>query len=152
MSRESGKNRGHAQLTLTSENLLLQLLVTLFPTCGQRATPSIDITCPKPHEVGRSREELIHILITETQLAVNTIPNGILSRHCQRHIDTVKSHVVNFKLPTIPVPPRRGVVEGAVVEVVTILIGGLLAHLLRHRRYGIGEFQVRSFQLYSQCA
>ena len=50
---------------------------------------------------------------------------GAVPSEGKRHVDTVESHPINFLLPSVPIPERAGITDGADVHVVTVLDGEL---------------------------
>ena len=135
VSRKRGENGCHTQFSLTSENLLLQLLLTGHKSSGKRPSPSIEVPHPEPSKIGRAAEKALHLFVCKTQTAVDPVPDRILSGQCQRHIDSVQGHKINLPLPAFPVPPRGSVVKCAIVEVVSIPVGSNFTNPFRHTRH-----------------
>lgn len=54
-----------------------------------------------------------------TLLLSYLLPQSLLTGESQRQIDSIERHPVDLSLPSGPVPPHRGIADGAHVLVVT---------------------------------
>jgi hypothetical protein len=49
--------------------------------------------------------------IIQTMNLKNFLPDGLLACESQRKIDPLKSHPINFLLPSFPIPPGKWIFE-----------------------------------------
>ena len=102
---EGGEHGRHAERTFAGEDELLKRLVPVDERLRQRASPAVQVAHPEPVEKRRAAEKSFQLLVCEPEVAVDLLPNRVLSRKGQRHVDTVERHEVDLLLPAGLVPP-----------------------------------------------
>ena len=112
---KGGQHRRHIELALAGDDLLLQLLLPLQPRHRQRTAEAVQVCHTVPRQVRRTGEITANLLVGHPELPPHLVPDGLLSRDGERHIDTVQRHPVDKPLPLRPLPPRHRVAVGAVV-------------------------------------
>ena len=102
----------HPQFPLPGDNLLLQVEVAVNPAFRQWSAPTVDAAHPAKRQVARPDEELFELLVGQPQFPIDLLPDRLLARDRQRHVDPVQGHPVDEPLPLRPVPPGKAVAEG----------------------------------------
>ena len=129
-STVSWQYRVHTQLLHAGQNLLLQLLLSGVPRCGQRSTPSFKVIHLPPCQESRSGNKLAHLFLAVSQLQQHVSPHALLTYNGKWQIYSVQSHPVYFLLPAVPIPERHRIAECAVVKIITQSQVGLVTFLL----------------------
>ena len=108
----------HAQFFHSSQYSLLQLLLLFVPTIRVRPSPSLQVIHLPPRKEGRTRNETIDFLLAIPQPCQHVSPHTFVPHSSQRHIDAMQRHPVYFLLPTLPIPKRHRIREGAIIEII----------------------------------
>ena len=128
----------HAQFLHALQDLFLQLLLTVIPGKGQRATPPLQVVHLPPGQESRTGDKLPHFLLRIAQSEQHLPPYTFLPHDGQWQVHPMQGHPVNLLLPAVPVPESHRIGERAVVEVIAQgkvrLMAFLLPHLRQHGR------------------
>ena len=116
------------------KNLLLKFFMIFHKVLRKRATPSIEVTHPEPVEICWSAEETFQFAVSETKFIVDSSPYRILTGQRKRHVDAVQSHEIYLLLPSVKIPPAHGVVEGTIIQIISVLIWRCTMNLFRRER------------------
>ena len=122
MPGEPLKHWPHAELSLTFENSLLELLMLYNPVSRQRPAPAIETTHITKGQIRRSSKKGGDFLLRKTQPLSSVFPNGFLSGYGQRQVHAVKGHPIDQPFPIRPFVPRQRIAKTAIIEEVTMLI------------------------------
>lgn len=61
----------------------------------------------------------VNLFHSEIQLKIDSLPDSFLPGKSKRQIDPIKSHPVDILFPIFPLPPRRGITQGAHILIIS---------------------------------
>ena len=139
---EGRQNGLHVQLPLPGDDLLLEFRLAVQPGHRQRAAPVVDVQHPVPRQVRRAGEIGADFLVGQAQLGPDLIPDGLLAGDGEGQVDALQGHPVDEVFPVVPLPPRHGIAERAVVQEKAVFDAGLDLHRGAHFREPAGHLEL----------
>ena len=62
-----------------------------------------------PGQKSWSTKELVQLTLSKAHSEINPLPDGLLPSEGKSQVDAIQCHPINFSLPTVPVPPHKGI-------------------------------------------
>ena len=120
---ETLEDRRHPERTLAVENEAAKFAMGIDPRLGERAAPLLQVGHPLPGAKSRAGEIAADLVVVHPEAAQRRLPHRLLPGGGERRGDAVERHPVDLALPARAIPPRRGVVERAVIQVDAVAVG-----------------------------
>lgn len=106
-----------------------------MPFQWQRSVDTAYVTHSHPREMCRTYKVIGNLPVGQSEFLPHTGRNSFICHQCQRHVNAVQGHPVNFLFPAFPVPVGHGVTESHHIEII----------MMFERRYDDPFFHIRQF-------